>query len=66
MAQRICFALLLLLSWPAVLPAEDEANAIHAFVNVNVVPMDREVVLEGRTVIIRGGKIEAVGPGDPR
>lgn len=33
-----------------------------AVVNVNLVPMDREVVLEGYTVIIDGETIKAVGP----
>ena len=33
-----------------------------AFVNVHVVPMDREGVLEGQTVVIRAGRIVAVGP----
>lgn len=35
---------------------------VTAFVNVNVVPMDRERVLEGQTVVVRDGRIEAVGP----
>lgn len=30
--------------------------------NVTVVPMDREVLLRGHTVVTRGGLIEAVGP----
>ena len=33
-----------------------------AFVNVNVVPMDRERVLEGRTVLVADGRIAAIGP----
>ena len=33
-----------------------------AFVDVNVVPMDREVVLAHHTVVVRDGKIVAVGP----
>ncbi len=33
-----------------------------AFVNVNVVPMDRERVLERQTVIVRDGRIAAMGP----
>lgn len=33
-----------------------------AFVNVNVVPMDREVVLPHQTVIVADGKIVTVGP----
>ena len=33
-----------------------------AFVNVNVIPMDRERVLENQTVVVSGGRIAAVGP----
>jgi imidazolonepropionase-like amidohydrolase len=33
-----------------------------AFVGVNVVPMDREGVLNNQTVIVRAGRIAAVGP----
>jgi imidazolonepropionase-like amidohydrolase len=39
------------------------ANApITAFVNVNVVPMDRERVVESQTVIVRNGRIAEIGP----
>lgn len=43
------------------LPAA-EAPSIAAFVDVNVVPMDRERVLLHQTVLVRGERIEAVGP----
>jgi hypothetical protein len=33
-----------------------------AFVDVNVIPMDRQRVVAGQTVIVRGDRIEAVGP----
>lgn len=33
-----------------------------AFIHVNVVPMDREIVLRDQTVIVRDGKIVAFGP----
>src|SRR5689334_21165975 len=33
-----------------------------AFVNVNVVPFDRERILEGQTVIVRDGRIAQIGP----
>jgi imidazolonepropionase-like amidohydrolase len=33
-----------------------------AFVEVNVIPMDRQRVIAGQTVIVRGDRIEAVGP----
>ncbi|MGI9182539.1 MAG: amidohydrolase family protein [Longimicrobiaceae bacterium] len=37
-------------------------SAVVAFVDVNVVPMDRERVLERQTVIVQDGRITAVGP----
>ena len=39
--------------------AQDRAIA---FVNVSVVPMDREAVLSDHTVIVQGGQIKAIGP----
>ncbi len=33
-----------------------------AFVNVNVIPMDRERILEGHSVVVKNGLIETVGP----
>ncbi len=39
-------------------------SEVVAFVGVNVVPMDRERVLEGHTVIVQDGRITAVGPAD--
>ncbi len=44
-----------------VLPREAAAQVI-AFRNVNVVPMDRNRVLERQTVIVREGRISQVGP----
>ncbi len=35
-----------------------------AFVGVNVVPMDRERVLTGQTVVVKEGRIAALGPAD--
>jgi imidazolonepropionase-like amidohydrolase len=47
--------------WPlAALSTESAADAT-AFVHVNVVPMDRERVLQDQTVIVEGGKISAIG-----
>src|SRR5436190_23991092 len=36
-------------------------SSITAFVNVNVIPMDRERVLTNQTVIVRDGKIAELG-----
>jgi imidazolonepropionase-like amidohydrolase len=35
---------------------------VVAFVNVNVIPMDRERILAGQTVIVRDGRIAEIGP----
>ncbi len=40
----------------------NDAPGVTAFVGVNVVPMDREIVLENQTVIVRDGKILSVKP----
>jgi len=37
------------------------ANAVFAFVNVNVVPMDGERVVPNQTVVVRNGRIAAMG-----
>lgn len=50
------------LSAPPALPAQIPAPSPVAFVDVNVVPMDRERVLERQTVIVRNGRIAAMGP----
>jgi imidazolonepropionase-like amidohydrolase len=38
------------------------ANSPIVFLNVNVVPMDAERILQNQTVIVRGEKIDLVGP----
>jgi hypothetical protein len=38
------------------------APATYAITNVTVVPMDRERLIPGQTVIVRGGRITAIGP----
>jgi imidazolonepropionase-like amidohydrolase len=40
---------------------ENHADVV-AFTNVNVIPMDRELVLHDQTVIVRDGHITAIGP----
>ena len=42
-------------------PATPAAGTV-AFVNVSVLPMDRERVLNGQTVIVRDGRITEIGP----
>ncbi len=43
---------------------EPQRPAVVAFVNVNLVPMDRERILPGQTVIVRADRISQVGPAD--
>ena len=39
-----------------------ETSEVVAFVGVHVVAMDADRILAGQTVIVRGERIEAVGP----
>jgi imidazolonepropionase-like amidohydrolase len=43
-------------------PLVAQARGTFAFVNANVLPMDRDTVLAGQTVLIRDGIIQQVGP----
>jgi imidazolonepropionase-like amidohydrolase len=43
-------------------PRATTAQPVVAFTDVNVIPMDRQRVIAGQTVIVRGDRIEAVGP----
>lgn len=54
----ICLVLLIAVTGHSQTPI----NPVVAFVNVNVVPMDRERVLENQTVIVRDGRIAEIGP----
>ncbi len=56
-AAHLLIALLAL--WPVA--ARAQAQTI-AFVDVSVLPMDRERVAEHQTVVVQGGKITAFGP----
>ena len=40
---------------------QPKPSAVVAFTNVSVLPMDRETVLSGQTVVIRDGKIAELG-----
>jgi imidazolonepropionase-like amidohydrolase len=42
--------------------AAAQTQSAIAITNVNVIPMDRERVLRAHTVLIRGGRIVAIGP----
>jgi imidazolonepropionase-like amidohydrolase len=58
------FALSLALAPTAFLDQSPGESTPIAFTDVAVVPMDRERVLEGQTVVVRNGIIEAVGRSD--
>jgi imidazolonepropionase-like amidohydrolase len=45
--------------------AQAPAPSVIAFVNVNVISMDREGVEAGQTVVVRGNRIAAIGPSSP-
>lgn len=60
--HRFVIALSLALSFlSAAAHADAEPAKTTAFVHVNVVPMDRERVLRDQTVLVRGGRIVAIG-----
>ena len=59
--MKLRIALLLLLAALG-LTGLRAADPAVAFVNVNVVPMDRDRVLAGQTVVVQDGRITAVGP----
>lgn len=51
-----------LLSLTAAVPVAAQSGPATLFVDVNVVPMDRERVLRGQSVLVRDGKIAAIAP----
>jgi len=59
---RLAFAGLCALAGPADPPCRAQADAVTAFVDVTVIPMDRERRLPGQTVVVRGDRIVALGP----
>ena len=44
----------------AAVPPLQSEQAVHAFVDVAVVPMDREVLLEHQTVLVEAGRITRI------
>jgi imidazolonepropionase-like amidohydrolase len=44
------------------IPAQAQSNPPVAFVNVTVIPMNREGSVAGQTVLVRDGRIAEVGP----
>ena len=48
----------------AAAPVAAQEGPVTVFVGVDVIPMDRERVLEDRTVLVRHGRIARIGPAD--
>lgn len=49
---------------PIGLPSNAARAQVTAFTHVNVIPMDRERVLDDQTVVVRDGRVVAMGPTD--
>ncbi len=69
MVSRLCVTALRCLVWAVLTAGSVPSSAAGqpepiAFVDVNVVPMDRERILPGRTVIVRGGRIVKIEPAE--
>jgi imidazolonepropionase-like amidohydrolase len=62
MQMRGWFRQLAAVAATLVLAGGAEAQDVTVFRNVAVVPMDRERVVEGQNVVVRGERIEAIGP----
>jgi hypothetical protein len=60
MRARLFVSIVTAVFWPVVAVAQSSATV--AFTDVSVLPMDRERVLTNHTVIVRDGRIAAVGP----
>ena len=50
------------LAGPTDPPGDGQSETVTAFVNVTVIPMDRERRLPGQTVLVRGDRIVEIGP----
>jgi imidazolonepropionase-like amidohydrolase len=64
--KRIIICLLALASFSQAVSSKWQSPAPPpvVFTNVNVIPLDRERVLENQTVIVRNGRIAELGPAD--
>lgn len=54
--------LLVLVIFSTLIVRGAQPQPVIAFVNVNVVPFDRERIMAGQTVIVRDGRIAEIGP----
>jgi hypothetical protein len=62
MTARFSFARLAALAAAGLLATSAAAQEVTAFRNVSVIPMDTERVLDAQTVVVRGERIESIGP----
>jgi imidazolonepropionase-like amidohydrolase len=58
--MRLHLAFVLTITVAASAVAQD--TGAFAIVNANVIPMDRDTVLSDQTVLVRGGRVERMGP----
>jgi imidazolonepropionase-like amidohydrolase len=58
----IIISAITLTSAPKVKEAQTSGDQSFAFINVNVVPMDKERIIKEQTVIVRGGRIVRISP----
>ena len=59
---RPALAILCAATSPTDPPCDRRTDAVTAFVDVTVIPMDRERRLPGQTVVVRGDRIVEIGP----
>ncbi|MGZ8397629.1 MAG: amidohydrolase family protein [Gemmatimonadales bacterium] len=57
--MMLCFATAVL---SLLAPPVQRADSVVAFVDVTVIPMDRERTIPRQTVVVRGGRIMTIGP----
>lgn len=58
----VLFTIFLSITFTTLQAQQTESQSVYAIEGVHVLPMDRETVLENRTVIVRGDRIVTVGP----
>jgi imidazolonepropionase-like amidohydrolase len=64
MQKKVLFVIITLLSFIVLVSSDSEVekNSSFVFTNVNVIPMDREVILTNYDVIVKNGQIKELGP----
>jgi imidazolonepropionase-like amidohydrolase len=62
MKTRLLLLLLMIAAFTSAVSGQEANSQVIAFINVNVIPMDREHVLENQTVVVQNGKITQIEP----